>query len=94
MQFQKDIHTIDLDGFLKPFDAKLLPEETTAAFLADARAFPIGTSAMCTEPDSLDTPLLLYDSKRDAFYAATINILLDLYAAHLDAEDHDSVPDI
>jgi hypothetical protein len=79
-------HQISFRDFLKPMRIDELPEETVRAFTANANRFPMGQLLACSEPEGLDTPTLFLDCARGAFFVATINLLLDMHAAHLDAQ--------
>jgi len=74
---------ITVSQMLKPIKTA---QEVTAEFLQMMQPFPLGNLLILESPETLDTATLFYDCKRGSFFACTVNILLDLHAAHLDAE--------
>lgn len=84
MQFSIGEHSISFKKSLDPFDLDTLPEETTAAFLGSMKRFPLGKLSYLPASD-LTTPTLFFDHRRAAFFAASIDQILDLHAKHLNA---------
>lgn len=81
-RFNSGNHAIALNAELKPMSIDLIPGETAAAFLNDMAAFPLGNLSYIPAAE-LNTATLFYDHKREAFFAASIEQILDLYAIHL-----------
>lgn len=84
MQFSHGEHSIAFSKSLEPVHLGTLPEETAAAFLGAMRSFPLGKLSYLPVGD-LITPTLFFDHRRAAFFAASIDQILDLHAEHLNA---------
>lgn len=84
MDFSIGEHSIIFKKALDPFDLGMLPEETSAAFLAAMKRFPLGKLSYLSVGD-LTTPTLFFDHRRAAFFACSIDQILDLHAKHLNA---------
>lgn len=82
MQFTIGEHYMCFKKTLEPFDLETLPEETVAAFLGSMKSFPLGKLSYLASSD-LTTPTLFFDHRRAAFFAASIDQILDLHAKHL-----------
>ena len=82
MDFSIGEHSMIFKKALDPLDLGLLPEETSAAFLASMKRFPLGRLSYLPVGD-LTTPTLFFDHRRAAFFAASIDQILDLHAKHL-----------
>lgn len=84
MDFSIGEHGMMFKKTLDPFDLEMLPEETSAAFLRSMKTFPLGKLSYIPV-DDLVTPTLFFDRRRAAFFAASIDQILDLHAKHLNA---------
>jgi hypothetical protein len=74
---------ISADKMLKPIKAA---DEIAQQFISQMSPFPLGNLLVLGDISSLDGPVLFYDFKKSHFFVCTVNILLDLHAAHLNAE--------
>ncbi len=84
MQFTIGKHSIAFQKSLEPFDLGTMPEETAAAFQGAMKSFPLGKLSYLPVGD-LTTATLFFDHRRAAFFTASIDQILDLHAAHLNA---------
>lgn len=84
MDFSIGEHSLIFKKVLDPFDLGMLPEETSRAFLGAMKRFPLGKLSYLAASD-LTTPTLFFDHRRAAFFAASIDQILDLHAKHLNA---------
>lgn len=79
------MNTFEIDGHEITFE-KMLSVQSADIPRTTARRFPLGNLEILTDPEDFDTPALFYDTRINRFFAATLNLMADLHAAHLDAE--------
>lgn len=84
MKFTVGEHSIVFKKSLHALYLETLPEETSAAFQGTMKHFPMGRLSYLPV-DDLTTATLFFDQRRAAFFAASIDQILDLHALHLNA---------
>ena len=88
-RFTAQGHHVSFQTVLLPFPECDLPEESAAAFLGTLSRFPMARLSCADTRADNATVQLWHDAAKNVFFAASIDHILDLHAARLDAERRD-----